>query len=255
MKKEDQIIAILPLGAHEYHGPHLSPTTDAVIAGAFAEHLASLFPTAPKRLTPLEVESVGYSIEHKGRPFTKTLEYSQAIDRWISIGADCYKKGIKKILVLNAHGGNSPLMNIVITELRCRFKMLAVATSWGRFGLPEGLITPENKQLDIHAGFIETSLMLYLAPEKVEMEKAQNFSNWQKNYKKNSNISGLMGHFLSAGKWRISIDWGPQEMHLPRIKRQEKRYSIMQLKVLAALLRICSLLILTNSPRKPLFQS
>ncbi|MBI0026618.1 creatininase family protein [Bartonella sp. M0187] len=180
MKKEDQIIAILPLGAHEYHGPHLSPTTDAVIAGAFAERLASLFPTAPKRLTPLEVESVGYSIEHKGRPFTKTLEYSQAIDRWISIGADCYKKGIKKILVLNAHGGNSPLMNIVITELRCRFKMLAVATSWGRFGLPEGLMTVEEKALDIHAGFIETSLMLYLAPDTVNMEKAQKFSNWQK---------------------------------------------------------------------------
>ena len=55
MNKTDQIIAILPLGAHEYHGPHLPPTTDAVIAGAFAERLASLFPSTSKRLTPLKV--------------------------------------------------------------------------------------------------------------------------------------------------------------------------------------------------------
>lgn len=70
-------------------------------------------------------------------------------------------------------------MSIVITELRRRFSMLAVATSWSRFGLPQGLIEPSQQPLDIHGGFIETSLMLYLAPEKVHMEKAKNFHNKQ----------------------------------------------------------------------------
>ncbi len=179
MEKKDKTIAILPLGAHEYHGEHLPLTTDAVIAQAFAKNIEKLSCDRQKIIT-LEGENIGYSVEHGGREGTKTLEYSQAIDRWVAIGADCYKNGIDRFLILNAHGGNSPLMNIVITELRCRFKMLAVATSWGRFGLPEGLMTVEEKALDIHAGFIETSLMLYLAPETVNMEKAQNFSNWQK---------------------------------------------------------------------------
>ena len=60
--------------------------------------------------------------------------------------------------------------------------MLAVATSWTRFGLPDGLITPEEKALDIHGGFIETSVMLALRPDLVDMSKARNFSNAQSRY-------------------------------------------------------------------------
>lgn len=194
-----QTIAILPLGAHEYHGPHLPVTTDAIIAESFAKRLA-VQSSKTHKIISLPVEEIGYSIEHKDRPVTKTLGYSEAIDRWVSLGADCYQKGIKKLLILNAHGGNSPLMNIVITELRCRFNMLAVATSWGRFGLPENLITPEDKQFDIHAGFIETSLMLYLAPDDVKMEEARNFSNRQKEFQQKFEYLRAYGPFAFGWK-------------------------------------------------------
>ncbi len=194
LKEKDKIIAILPLGSHEYHGQHLPLSTDAVIAKAFAKKLENKT-CIGKKIVVLDSEDIGYSIEHGGRGGTKTLGYSQAIDRWIEIGADCYRNGIDRFLILNAHGGNSPLMNIVITELRNRFKMLAVATSWGRFGLPEGLMTVEEKALDIHAGFIETSLMLYLAPEEVKMDKAQNFSNWQKELKEKFKYLRAYGPF------------------------------------------------------------
>lgn len=73
-------------------------------------------------------------------------------------------------------------MTIVATELRVRFHMLAVATSWTRFGLPDGLISPQDKALDIHGGFIETSVMLALYPERVDMAKAQNFDSSQRIY-------------------------------------------------------------------------
>lgn len=196
-----QTIAILPLGAHEYHGLHLPITTDAIIAETFAKRLSGQSSEIHK-IIALPVEDVGYSVEHKDWAVTKTLGYSEAIDRWVSIAADCYKKGIRKLLILNAHGGNSPLMNIVITELRYRFKMLAVATSWGRFGLPENLIAAEDKQFDIHAGFIETSLMLYLAPGEVKMEKAQNFSNRQKEFQQKFKYLRAYGPFAFGWKMR-----------------------------------------------------
>ncbi|WP_455478067.1 creatininase family protein [Bartonella sp. B10] len=178
MASDPPFLALLPLGAHEYHGNHLPFETDWIIAEAFAKTL-TLQTQNQFHIDLLPVEKIGYSIEHTDVIGTQTLTFSDAIERWINIGKSCYNKGIKRFLLLNAHGGNSPLMSIVITELRRRFSMLAVATSWNRFGLPQGLIQPSQHHLDIHGGFIETSLMLYLAPEKVHMEKAQNFRNQQ----------------------------------------------------------------------------
>ncbi|WP_019223659.1 creatininase family protein [Bartonella rattaustraliani] len=178
MGSDTPFLALLPLGAHEYHGNHLPFETDWIIADAFAKAL-TLQTKEQFHIALLPVEKIGYSGEHMDVLGTKTLTFSEAIERWINIGESCYHKGIKRFLLLNAHGGNSPLMSIVITELRRRFSMLAVATSWSRFGLPQGLMKPSQQHLDIHGGFIETSLMLYLAPEKVHMEKAQNFHNKQ----------------------------------------------------------------------------
>ncbi|WP_455476804.1 creatininase family protein [Bartonella sp. B41] len=171
-------LAILPLGAYEYHGEHLPLETDWIIAEAFAKEL-TLHAKEQFHITLLPVEKVGYSVEHMDTANTKTLTFFEATERWINIGKNCFDKGIKRFLLLNAHGGNSPLMNIVITELRRRFSMLAVATSWTRFGLPQGLMNPSQYHLDIHGGFIETSLMLYLAPQKVHMKKARKFYNKQ----------------------------------------------------------------------------
>jgi len=173
-------IAVLPLGAYEQHGRHLPLETDSMIAKAIIE-------TSKRYLTSqsvsfLPVEPIGYSIEHMRDKRSKTLSYSEAIERWIGIGKGCYANGTRKLVILNAHGGNSPLMSIVATELRARYKMLCVTTSWGRFGLPNGLISDDDKQLDIHAGFIETSMMLAIAPEQVDMTKADNFDNRQRDF-------------------------------------------------------------------------
>lgn len=178
MVSDTPFLALLPLGAHEYHGNHLPFETDWIIAEAFAKAL-TLQTKEQFHIALLPVEKIGYSVEHMDVIGTKTLPFSEAIERWINIGENCYRKGIKRLLLLNAHGGNSPLMSIVITELRRRFSMLAVATSWSRFGLPQDFMEPSQQHLDIHGGFIETSLMLYLAPEKVHMEKAKNFHNKQ----------------------------------------------------------------------------
>ncbi|MGR6433133.1 creatininase family protein [Rhizobium sp. PAMB 3174] len=174
-------IAVLPLGAHEQHGPHLPFDTDRLIAEGIARRLAESLPdTLP--VTILKTEPVGYSIEHMDVPGTRTLSYSEAVERWLAIAEDLSRQGIRKLAMLNAHGGNSPLMTIVATEARVRFGMLAVATSWTRFGQPQGLITPEDKAIDIHGGDIETSVMLALHPELVDMTKARAFPSRQSDF-------------------------------------------------------------------------
>lgn len=188
----NETIAVLPLGAHEQHGPHLPFETDALIAEGIAARLKTALPTELPVLF-LNTEPVGYSIEHMDVEGTRTLRFDEAVHRWLAIAEELHRNGIRKLLLLNAHGGNSPLLTVVATEARVRFNMLAVATSWTRFGVPEGVISPEDKSLDIHAGLIETSVMLALHPEKVVMDKAKDFPSRQKEF------AGRFAHLRAYG--------------------------------------------------------
>ncbi|WP_309084702.1 creatininase family protein [Chelativorans sp.] len=174
-------IALLPLGATEQHGPHLPPETDWMIAAAIAER-ASERVRDTIALDLLPVEKVGYSIEHSDDPRTVSLSFEEAARRWIGIGERLSRKRIRKLVLLNAHGGNSPLTTIAATELRARHGMLAVATSWTRFGIPPGLVGEEERALGIHGGFVETSVMLALAPELVDMRAARHFPSAQEGF-------------------------------------------------------------------------
>ena len=172
-------IAVLPLGATEQHGSHLSVATDYIIAeGVVGRVIAGLPGDLP--VTFLPVESVGYSIEHLDMAGTRSLTFDAAVNRWIGIGERLHGIGIRKFVMLNAHGGNAPLMTIVATELRVRCDMLAVATSWTRFGVPEGAVSADEKAYGIHGGEIETSVMLALRPDLVDMSRAGDFPSFQK---------------------------------------------------------------------------
>ncbi|MCV9966533.1 creatininase family protein [Pararhizobium sp. BT-229] len=194
-------IAVLPLGAHEQHGPHLPFDTDTLIAEGLVERIISrLPPTLPATFLP--AEPVGYSIEHMDVEGTQSLTHDEAVTRWLTIAQDLEKQGIRKFVMLNAHGGNAPLMTIVATEARVRFNMLAVATSWTRFGQPDGWITPEDKAIDIHGGDIETSVMLALHPDKVDMSKAIRFGSRQSDFA--DRYKHLRAYGPHAFGWKMS---------------------------------------------------
>lgn len=183
LQQPNKRIAVLPLGAHEYHGPHLPLETDWLIADGLMRKAEKLIPPH-LNIQFLPVEKTGYSIEHNGRCGTKTLSFEEAVARWVTTGKRLFHGGVEKIVFFNAHGGNSPLLSVVTTQLRAAHPMLAVATSWSRFGLPDGLLSAEEKALDIHGGFLETSLMLALYPDKVNMQKAENFQNRQEEFRR-----------------------------------------------------------------------
>jgi creatinine amidohydrolase len=194
-------IAVLPLGAHEQHGPHLPFDTDTLIAAGIVERLRRQLPRNLP-VTVLPVEPLGYSIEHADVAGTKSLTFDDAIRRWLAIAENLHRQGIRKLVMMNAHGGNSPLMTIVATEARVRFNMLAVATSWTRFGVPDGLITPENRAIDIHGGDVETSVMLALHPDKVDVAAAVDFPSSQSLYA--ARYKHLRAYGPHAFGWKMS---------------------------------------------------
>ncbi|HTO29830.1 MAG TPA: creatininase family protein [Pararhizobium sp.] len=194
-------IAVLPLGAHEQHGPHLPFDTDTLIAEGLVTRLIGCLPsTLP--VTFLPTEPIGYSIEHMDVVGTRSLGFDEAVSRWLDIAENLNSEGIRKLVMLNAHGGNSPLLTIVATEARVRFNMLAVATSWTRFGQPEGWIDPGAKAIDIHGGDIETSVMLALDPTKVDMAKAARFGSKQADFAKS--YKHLRAYGPHAFGWKMS---------------------------------------------------
>jgi creatinine amidohydrolase len=205
-KERENWIAVLPLGAHEQHGPHLPFETDTLIAQGLVSRLVAALPT-DLPVTFLPVEPVGYSLEHMDVPGTRTLAYDQAVRRWLAIAQDLSTKGIRKLVLFNAHGGNSPLLTVVTVEARVRFAMLAVATSWTRFGQPVGWIDPNRKAIDIHGGDIETSVMLALWPDRVDMGKARDFPSRQSDYA--ARFKHLRAYGPHAFGWKMS-DLNPE---------------------------------------------
>jgi creatinine amidohydrolase len=82
---------------------------------------------------------------------------------------------VRKLVIVNSHGGNEAVMDIVARELRVRHAMLAVKTSWMRFGTPPGLYGEGETKYGIHGGDVETSLMLHFKPHTVDMAQARDF--------------------------------------------------------------------------------
>lgn len=196
----NETIVIMPLGAYEQHGSHLPSDTDSIIATELAKKLAEVIDIVEIKLLP--TEEIGYSIEHLDFGETKTLTYHEAIERWLGIIEKQYVLGHRKLLLLNAHGGNSPLLTIVATEARVKWNMLVVVTHWTRFGLPAQLSDIMNKSIDIHAGDIETSMMLSISPSLVNMTQAQNFDSKQSNYA--SQFKHLRAYGPHAFGWKMS---------------------------------------------------
>jgi creatinine amidohydrolase len=167
-------IAVLPLAATEQHGPHLPLRTDVPIAEAYLARVRELLPeTIPATFLP--VEEIGISTEHTDYPGTLTLSPEAALRKWSEIGDNVARAGLKKLVLVSSHGGNSAAMSIIAQELRARRGMLAVTTAWSRFGAPDGVFTAQELRHGIHGGAVETSIMLARYPREVRREAVANF--------------------------------------------------------------------------------
>lgn len=168
------VIAVLPIAAVEQHGPHLPLGVDAMIMEGCIERVAARLPEDLDAVF-LPMQSVGVSIEHRDFPGSLWLSQETASRVLLDIAEGVAGAGVRKLVLMNAHGGNSALISTVALELRVRAALLAVTCSWARFGYPDGLFSAQEQRHGIHGGEIETSLMLAFRPELVDMGRAKNF--------------------------------------------------------------------------------
>lgn len=171
-------VAVLPLGATEQHGPHLPLGVDATLADGI---VAATVPLLPAELPVLflPTQAVGLSPEHARFPGTLSLSSETLIRLWREIGAGVARAGVRKLVLFNAHGGHSGAMDIVARELRAEHGLIVYSTSW--FNLPLGAagarFSADEQRFGVHAGEMETSMMLALAPAQVRMAAARDFGS------------------------------------------------------------------------------
>lgn len=172
---KDRLIAVLPVAAVEQHGPHLPLGTDLHIAEGYLERISPLVPEDISVLV-LPVQAIGKSDEHQKFAGTLTLTPQTAITAWVEVGECLARAGVRRLILMNTHGGNVPVIDLVARTLRARHGMLVVCCSMHRFGYPAGLFEEHERAHGIHGGDVETSLMLAFRPELVELSRAENFA-------------------------------------------------------------------------------
>lgn len=174
-------IAVLPVAATEQHGPHLPMSVDTdIVNGVIAAALPHLTPDLPALFLP--TQAVGFSPEHTRFAGTLTLKADTLMRVWTEIGECVAASGVKKLVLFNAHGGQVGALDLVARDLRARLGLLVYSVNW--FNLPlvdaqgadvNALFSAEEHRFGIHAGEIETSMMLALKPERVRMAQAGYF--------------------------------------------------------------------------------
>jgi creatinine amidohydrolase len=197
-------IAVLPLAATEQHGPHLPLETDILIGGAYLARVRELLP-AGLPVTFLPLQPVGISTEHIDFPGTRTLPTDVALKEWTAIGARVAEAGVRKLVIVTSHGGNSAAMSLVAQDLRAHHKLLVVTTSWLRFGVPDGLFSAQEIRHGIHGGAVETSIMLARYPDRVRTEAIADF-------RPSSIVMEQKFRWLSAHR-PVSFAWQAQDLH------------------------------------------
>ena len=174
-------IAVLPVAATEQHGPHLPLSVDTdLVDGVVRASLAHLPADLPALFLP--TQAVGYSPEHTAFAGTLTLKAETIIRLWTDMAESVAATGVKKLVLFNSHGGQVSLLDVVARDLRARLGMLVYSVSW--FNLPllgedgrdvNTLFNADEHRFGVHAGEVETSMMLALRPERVRMGQAQHF--------------------------------------------------------------------------------
>jgi len=197
-------VAILPIAATEQHGPHLPTGVDTFLNDDLMALAVDRMPDDLPALV-LPTVAVGKSDEHLGFPGTLSVEPRTLLDVLEALGDGVARAGVHKLVIVSSHGGNSEVMGLAGRALRIRHRMLVVPTSWARMGYPDGLFDEAEIAHGIHAGDIETSLMMHLRPHQVQTDKAAAFV--PSSMPMESEFDVLRGH------GRLAFSWMTADLH------------------------------------------
>ncbi|MDJ0568731.1 MAG: creatininase family protein [Pleurocapsa sp. MO_192.B19] len=173
MPDKKNVVIIQPIGAIEQHGPHLPIAVDSAISlGVLGKALGQLEPTLPAYALPCLY--YGKSNEHWGFPGTITLTATTLLSIIKEMAASIYRSGFRKLVLMNSHGGQPQIMEIAARDIHQEYQDFAVFPlfTWRVPHIVGDLLTAQEQEYGIHAGDAETSIMLSLLPEQVQMNQA-----------------------------------------------------------------------------------
>lgn len=163
-------VVVFPVGAIEQHGPHLPVGTDSLISEGIALELDREFRGS---LLVLPTQQVGRSDHHINFPGTLSFSHQTLEAALLEVIESVIRHGFSRIVVLNGHGGNQGLGEVVAEKSAAKWPSSQVIfTSWWRIAAEELKLLVEGDFPSVgHAGEFETSLLLLLRPELVDTSR------------------------------------------------------------------------------------
>jgi len=233
-------VALLPVGSIEQHGPHLPLDTDAFDAQYLAKQVAQAC-SDPK---PLVLPLIPYGVSYHHDEFTGTIGINNyTLSKLVyEIGMSAARNGIKKLLIINAHGGNTPSLNFAAQMIN-RDAHIFVSVDSGETSDVDIYQLVETPN-DVHAGEVETSTALATRPHLVKMDQRQSsipeFSSRYLNftskrgilwyaYTKKISKSGVMGDPTKASAEKGKKIWQIMVAHLVAFVEDLKRMSLEEI--------------------------
>lgn len=168
---KDPGVVILPVGAIEQHGPHLPTLTDTLLVTQILTHTLAQLPEEVHAWA-LPAVNYGKSNEHLDFPGTMTLSTATLMAVLHELAASVKKAGFRRLAFFNGHGGNVAVLDAAARDIRANTGLLMFCLHPSLYCEAPFPVTPAEQRFGVHAGEIETSLVLALAPELVQMEQA-----------------------------------------------------------------------------------
>ncbi len=168
-------VAILVLGAIEQHGPHLPLATDLIIGEGLRDAMLERL-SDDLNVFVLPSLALGASQEHAAMSGTLSLPPELAGRIIEAVGESLAASGIRRLVLLNAHGGNHAVIDSAALNLRRVHGLLVVKASYMRLAPPDDVLDAQELREGLHGGRAETSMMLALAPDRVRRDRLANFA-------------------------------------------------------------------------------
>lgn len=189
--EREATVAVLPVGSYEQHGSYLPLATDTLIACAVVDRIAAAYPVQP--LPPL---TFSCSQEHARWPGTVSITATTLVAVVRDIASSLRRSGVTGLVLVNGHGGNYVLRNVVQESSAegHRMALFPTGADWEEAAAKAGVETPARS--DMHAGELETSILLHTRPEVVR--EGYETSDWLHDDRRHLHTLGL-GPYTESG--------------------------------------------------------
>jgi creatinine amidohydrolase len=173
-KSDPNATAVLSVGAVEQHGPHLPVITDSLVG---PEILGAALARLPEDAMVLGLPPTVYgkSVEHEEWPGTITYSGDTLRAVMMDIAKSVARSGFSKLVLLGSHGGNNGIIDDYFRDLKMATGLRVFKIHLGSIGNVPGLTSPEEAAVAMHGGDSETSAVRHLAPELVQMDRADGY--------------------------------------------------------------------------------